>query len=95
MIYLACCIIFSGFVRIWSIRYNQFHDQLLLTSSSDSRVILTNLASISSEPYGHLVDDDDDDDTDDDRDDSRDKYVALSPAVSLYQHDIRIVFYFV
>ena len=49
-------------IRIWSIRYNQFHDQLLLTSSSDSRVILTNLTSISSEPYGHLVDDDDDGD---------------------------------
>ena len=42
---------------VWSIRYNNFHDQLVLTSSSDSRVILSNIASLSSEPYGHLEDD--------------------------------------
>lgn len=42
---------------IWSIRYNHFHDQLVLTSSSDSRVILSRVASISSEPFGHLVED--------------------------------------
>ncbi|XP_049763235.1 EARP-interacting protein homolog [Schistocerca cancellata] len=41
---------------VWSIRYNHFHDQLVLTSSSDSRVILTSVASISSEPFGHLPD---------------------------------------
>ena len=46
---------------IWSVRYNHFHDQLVLTSSSDSRVILTNTASISSEPFGQLAEDDDDD----------------------------------
>lgn len=46
---------------IWNIRYNHFHDQLVLTSSSDSRVILTNTASISSEPFGQLVEDDEDD----------------------------------
>lgn len=40
-------------------RYNHSHDQLLLTGSSDSRVILSNMVSISSEPFGHLVDDDD------------------------------------
>jgi WD40 repeat protein len=50
---------------VWKVRYNHFHDQLVLTSSSDSRVILNNLASISSEPYGHLIDDDVDDDVDD------------------------------
>jgi WD40 repeat protein len=51
---------------VWNVRYNHFHDQLVLTSSSDSRVILTNLTSISSEPYGHLMDDDlsDEDDSD-------------------------------
>lgn len=42
---------------VWSIRYNHFHDQLVLTSSSDSRVILTNAVSISSEPFGHLMED--------------------------------------
>lgn len=47
---------------VWSVRYNHFHDQLVLTSSSDSRVILTNAVSISSEPFGHLVDDEIDDD---------------------------------
>ena len=43
--------------RVWSIRYNHFHDQLVLTSSSDSQVILTSIASISSEPIFHMVDD--------------------------------------
>ncbi|KAJ9601626.1 hypothetical protein L9F63_000234 [Diploptera punctata] len=43
---------------VWSIRYNHFHDQLVLTSSSDSQVILTSVASISSEPLSHMVDDD-------------------------------------
>lgn len=42
---------------VWSVRYNHFHDQLVLTSSSDSRVILTSLVSISSEPFGHLLED--------------------------------------
>ena len=37
-------------------RYNHFHDQLVLTSSSDSRVILNNIVSLSSEPFGHLDD---------------------------------------
>ena len=44
--------------RIWSIRFNHFHDQLVLSSSSDSRVILTNTTSISSEPFGHLAEED-------------------------------------
>ncbi|XP_071836526.1 EARP-interacting protein homolog isoform X2 [Apostichopus japonicus] len=44
---------------VWSVRYNQFHDQLVLTSSSDSRVILTNTSSISSEPCGQLDDEKD------------------------------------
>lgn len=44
---------------IWSIRYNNFHDQLVLTSSSDSRVILSNIASLSSEPFGHIDEDED------------------------------------
>lgn len=44
---------------VWSIRYNNFHDQLILTSSSDSRVILSNIASLSSEPYGHIDDEED------------------------------------
>lgn len=46
---------------IWSVRYNQYHDQLLLSSSSDGHVVLSSMASISSEPQGHLIDDDDDD----------------------------------
>lgn len=40
---------------VWNIRINRFHDQLVLTSSSDSRVILSSIASISSEPYRHAV----------------------------------------
>jgi len=53
---------------VWTVRYNHFHDQLLLTSSSDSRVMLNNVASISSEPYGHLLDDEPEDDNEDDSD---------------------------
>jgi len=63
--------------RVWSVRYNHFHDQLVLTSSSDSRVILNNLASISSEPYGHLLDDEADEDDDEDRDKKLD-YTAVN-----------------
>ena len=47
--------------RVWRVRYNHFHDQLVLSSSSDSRVILNNIISLSSEPFGHLDDDDEDD----------------------------------
>ena len=36
-------------------RYNTFHDQLLLSSGSDSRAVVASLASLSSEPCGHLV----------------------------------------
>jgi WD40 repeat protein len=43
---------------IWTVKFNQFHDELILTSSSDCHVILSCMASISSEPHGHLVDDD-------------------------------------
>nr|XP_010955243.1 EARP and GARP complex-interacting protein 1 isoform X1 [Camelus bactrianus] len=44
---------------VWSVRYNHSHDQLVLTGSSDSRVVLSNMVSISSEPFGQLADDDD------------------------------------
>ncbi|CAH1773380.1 unnamed protein product, partial [Owenia fusiformis] len=56
---------------IWTVRYNHFHDQLVLTSSSDSRVNLTSTISISSEPFGHLVEDDD---TNEDKDDENDDH---------------------
>nr|XP_010984272.2 EARP and GARP complex-interacting protein 1 isoform X2 [Camelus dromedarius] len=46
-------------MRVWSVRYNHSHDQLVLTGSSDSRVVLSNMVSISSEPFGQLADDDD------------------------------------
>lgn len=56
---LNCCntklLVFLS--RVWSVRYNHSHDQLVLTASSDSRLILSNMVSISSEPFGHLVDD--------------------------------------
>ena len=45
-------------------RFNHFHDQLLLTASSDSRVVLNSVPSLSSEPFGKLVDDLDEDDVD-------------------------------
>uniref|UniRef100_A0A4W6BZH2 EARP complex and GARP complex interacting protein 1 n=1 Tax=Lates calcarifer TaxID=8187 RepID=A0A4W6BZH2_LATCA len=34
---------------VWSVRYNHSHDQLVLTASSDSRLILSNMVSISSD----------------------------------------------
>ncbi|CAI9733187.1 and GARP complex-interacting 1-like [Octopus vulgaris] len=47
---------------VWSVRYNHFHDQLVLSSSSDSRVILNNIVSLSSEPFGYLVESEDNSD---------------------------------
>ena len=44
--------------RVWSVRYNPFHDQLLLTCSSDNRVVLSSIASLSSEPFKTTIDDD-------------------------------------
>ena len=40
---------------IWSVKYNPYHDQLILTSSSDGHVVLSSMASLSSEPQGHLI----------------------------------------
>ncbi|XP_037084923.1 EARP and GARP complex-interacting protein 1-like [Pollicipes pollicipes] len=45
---------------VWTVRFNHFHDQLVLTSSSDWRVLLTSAASLSSEPFGHLLEEDED-----------------------------------
>lgn len=33
--------------RVWSVAYNKFHDQLMLTSSSDCQVNLQSIVSIS------------------------------------------------
>lgn len=41
---------------VWSVRYNASYDQLVLTCSSDQRVILSNLPSIASQPFGTMVD---------------------------------------
>ena len=50
---------------VWSVRYNRFHDQLVLCGSSDSDAFLHAVASLSSDPCGTMaaldVDDDDDD----------------------------------
>lgn len=39
---------------IWSIRYNPFHDQLVLSAGSDARVALMRVQSIASEPFGQM-----------------------------------------
>ena len=44
---------------VWSARYNCYHDQLVLSAGSDTRVVMASLASVSSEPYGALVEDTD------------------------------------
>lgn len=41
---------------IWSIRYNPFHDQLVLSAGSDARVALMRVQSIASEPFGQMAD---------------------------------------
>lgn len=51
---------------IWSIRYNQFHDQLVLTCSSDSRVVLSRISTLASQPFGHLLDEEDEPSSEDD-----------------------------
>jgi hypothetical protein len=33
-------------LRVWSIRYNAFHDRLVLSSGSDAKVLLSNAASL-------------------------------------------------
>ena len=45
---------------VWSVKFNPCHDQLILSSSSDGHVVLSSMASLSSEPQGHLIEDDDD-----------------------------------
>jgi len=40
------------------VRYNPFHDQLILTCSSDNRVVLSSIPSLSSEPFKTIIDDD-------------------------------------
>lgn len=45
MLVFIVCIIF----RVWCVRFNPFHDQLLLTASSDARVLISSAASVSSE----------------------------------------------
>lgn len=49
-----------AFIRVWAVRYNVFHDQLVLTAGSDARVVLVSAASLSSEPFGKMSSDDKD-----------------------------------
>ncbi|KAK6304264.1 hypothetical protein J4Q44_G00248500 [Coregonus suidteri] len=70
---------------VWSVRYNHSHDQLLLTGSSDSRVILSNMVSISSEPFGHLVDDDDLSDGEDNHQDKKSKEPLQDSIISTFE----------
>ncbi|KAK3563203.1 hypothetical protein QTP86_018255 [Hemibagrus guttatus] len=70
---------------VWSVRYNHSHDQLLLTASSDSRVILSNMVSISSEPFGHLVDDDDLSDSEENNHEEKSKEPLQDSIISTYE----------
>ena len=69
--------------RVWGVKYNHFHDQLVLTSSSDSRVVLNNIVSLSSEPFGRLLENEDDSDNDSLQD--RSVFLSLSLSLSLPQ----------
>uniref|UniRef100_A0A5F4WII9 EARP and GARP complex-interacting protein 1 n=1 Tax=Callithrix jacchus TaxID=9483 RepID=A0A5F4WII9_CALJA len=70
---------------VWNVRYNHSHDQLVLTGSSDSRVMLSNMVSISSEPFGHLVDDDDISDQEDHRSEEKSKEPLQDNVIATYE----------
>nr|XP_013002698.1 EARP-interacting protein isoform X1 [Cavia porcellus] len=70
---------------VWSVRYNHSHDQLVLTGSSDSRVILSNMVSISSEPFGHLVDDDDVSDPEEHHSEEKSKEPLQDNVIATYE----------
>ncbi|XP_042598806.1 EARP-interacting protein homolog isoform X2 [Cyprinus carpio] len=72
-------------MRVWSVRYNHSHDQLLLTGSSDSRVILSNMVSISSEPFGHLVDDDELSDNEESQQEDKGKEPLQDSIIATYE----------
>lgn len=44
---------------VWSVRFNASYDQLVLSCSSDQRVILSNVPSVASQPIGSVQEDDD------------------------------------
>lgn len=50
-------------IRIWSVRYNSVHDQLVLTGSSDNKVVLSAISSLSSEPFKTIVNEENDNET--------------------------------
>ncbi|XP_070776548.1 EARP-interacting protein homolog isoform X1 [Enoplosus armatus] len=70
---------------VWSVRYNHSHDQLVLTASSDSRLILSNMVSISSEPFGHLVDDEELSEGEDNHQEDKGKEPLKDSVVSTYE----------
>jgi EARP and GARP complex-interacting protein 1 len=41
---------------VWSVKYNNFHDQLILSGGSDCAVNLHNAVSVSSRPIGRSKD---------------------------------------
>lgn len=70
---------------VWSVKYNHFHDQLILSSSSDSRVILNSVVSLSSEPYGNLADNNDSDSDEDQDEIERSKEPQQDGIISTYE----------
>uniref|UniRef100_A0A9J8D9R8 EARP complex and GARP complex interacting protein 1 n=1 Tax=Cyprinus carpio carpio TaxID=630221 RepID=A0A9J8D9R8_CYPCA len=82
---LKMCTYTTGQILVWSVRYNHSHDQLLLTGSSDSRVILSNMVSISSEPFGHLVDDDDLSDNEESQQEDKGKEPLQDSIIATYE----------
>uniref|UniRef100_A0A8C9ZM82 EARP complex and GARP complex interacting protein 1 n=1 Tax=Sander lucioperca TaxID=283035 RepID=A0A8C9ZM82_SANLU len=70
---------------VWSVRYNHSHDQLVLTASSDSRLILSNMVSISSEPFGHLVDDEELSEGEENHQEDKGKEPLKDSVVSTYE----------
>ncbi len=61
-------------------KYNPFHDQLVLTCSSDNRVVLNSVPSLSSEPYKTSVVD-----TAGEQNENDEKVAQLDKVVKVYE----------
>lgn len=70
---------------VWSVRYNSFHDQLILSSSSDSRVLLHSAASLSSEPYRQSLEEEEGRQTSQDKD--KEKILEDGIIQTFYDHE--------
>ncbi|KAI8609072.1 WD40-repeat-containing domain protein [Chytriomyces sp. MP71] len=70
---------------VWSVNYNRYHDQLLLSSSSDCLVNLHNVVSVSSTPYGLIRSMDQDMDTESGLEDVNEAIKTTDELIATYR----------